>query len=115
MPLKKTTDHSCEPFYQHSKNAKRVHVARDSRANWDWVLKETNMAAEWLKQKHVDFWCLQLDIIIDFKNSDLTSIGSFTHSSTPGVICGLNIHGRDMAEVLKNPTQVSWGMIVSLT
>ena len=42
-------------------------------------------------------------------------MGSLTHSSTLGVIYGLNIRGRGMAEVLKNPTQVFWGMIVSLT
>ena len=55
MPLKKTTNYSWEPFYEHSKNAKRVHEARDSRAIWDWALKETNMATEWVKQKHVHF------------------------------------------------------------
>ena len=55
MPVKKTTNYSWEPVYEHSKNAKRVHVAQDSRANRDWVLKETNMATEWPKLEHVYF------------------------------------------------------------
>ena len=57
------------------------------------------------KAERVYFDWIQLDIIMGFKNSDLTSVGSLTHSSTLGVIYGLKIHGRGMAEVLKNPTQ----------
>ena len=39
---------------------------------------------------------------LDFWNSDLTSIDSLTYSSTLGLICGTEIHGCGMAEVVKN-------------
>ena len=64
-----------------------------------------NMATVWKRVTRV----VKLDLkghYLDFRNSDLISIGSLTYSLTLGFIYGLNIHGCGMAEVVKSPAQV---------
>ena len=45
-------------------------------------------------------------MVLDFKNSDLSFISSLTYSSTLGFIYGLQFHGHDVADVVKNPPRV---------
>ena len=45
-------------------------------------------------------------MVLDFKNSDLSFISSLTYSSTLSFIYGFQIHGHDVADVVKNPPRV---------
>ena len=45
-------------------------------------------------------------MLLDFKNSDLSFVSSLTYSSTLGFIYGFQIHGHDVADVVKNPPRV---------
>ena len=86
-------------FYEYSRNARRVlwKLARETPAPEDWVFRETNMATV---RETFDTCVVKLDPkwhYLDFRKSDLISVGSLTHCLTLGFIYGLNILGCGMA------------------
>ena len=94
--------------YECSKNARSEHFesSREDHAPIKTGFQRgTNMAA-YMSTKHVSGKIGPKVTLLDFRNSDLISIGSLTYSLTLGFIHGIRIHGCTIAEVVKNPAHV---------